>query len=222
MIALLIIATFAAGILLDMYLTRRFPVQLAEQEPAASERPRLAAKVVGGFAVPDNVRFHPGHMWALAESPELIRIGADDLAAKVAGDITTIDIPERGQWIRQGQKIVALRHDGRAVTLVSPIEGTVVGVNEAALIDPKRVRKDPYGDGWLLTINAPDAPTNFRNLLGGSVARRWMEEAAGTLRRLTPAAVGAVAYDGGLALDSAVGNIPADQFRKLEKELFLI
>ena len=222
MIALLIITTFVLGILFDAYMTRRYPIRTAEEGPAASERPRLAAKVIGGFAVPENVRFHPGHMWALAESPELIRIGADDLAAKVAGDVTEIEIPQRGQWVRQGQKIVALKREGRDVTLVSPIEGTVVGVNEAALIDPKRVRKDPYGDGWLLTINAPDALTNFRNLLGGSVARRWMEEAAGTLRRLTPAAVGAVAYDGGVALDNAIGNVPADEFRKVEKELFLI
>ena len=221
MIALLVVLTFLAGILVDLYMTRRHPI-LVVDETAASERPRVVARVIGGFAVPDNVRYHPGHTWALEESPQLVRIGVDDLAAKVAGDVTAIDIPERGQWIRQGQKIIAMHRDGREIDLVSPIEGTVVGVNEAALRDPHLVRKDPYGDGWLLTVNSPDAPTNFRNLIGGATARKWMEEAAATLRRVTPAAVGAVAHDGGIALDSAVGNIPAEEFQKLEKELFLV
>lgn len=221
MIALLIVLTFLAGILLDMYLTRRSVVTLGETTEAPS-RPRMIPTVVGGFAVAQNVRYHPGHTWALAESPELVRVGIDDLAAKVAGSVTKIDLPERGQWVRQGQKIIALRRDGQEVNLVSPIEGTVVGINENALHDPKLARKDPYGDGWLLTVNSPDAATNFRNLLGGGVARRWMEEAAATLRRLSAAPIGAVAQDGGEALEAAVGRLTAEDFNRIERELFLV
>lgn len=222
MIALLVVLTFLAGILLDLYMTRRPIVVMDENAEAPSPRPRMIPAVVGGFAVPENVRYHPGHTWALAESPELVRVGVDDLAAKLAGPVTKIDVPERGQWIRQGQKIIAMHHDGREVDLVSPIEGTVVGVNEKALHDPELTRKDPYGDGWLLTVNSPDAPTNFRNLLGGSVARRWMEEAAATLRRLSPASIGAVAQDGGVALDAAFDKLAAEDFKRVEKELFLL
>ncbi len=222
MIALLVVLTFLGGILLDIYMTRRPIVVMNEAFETPSNRPRLIPAVVGGFAVPENVRYHPGHTWALAESPELVRVGIDDLAAKVAGTVTKIDIPERGQWIRQGQKIIAMHRDGREIDLVSPIEGTVVGVNEKVLLDPDLARKDPYGDGWLLTVSSPDAPTNFRNLLGGSVARRWMEEAAATLRRLTPTPIGAVAQDGGVALDAAVGKLAAEDFTRIEKELFLL
>ena len=222
MIALLVVLTFLAGILLDLYMTRQPIVMMDENAEAPSARPRILPAVVGGFAVPDNVRYHPGHTWALAESPELVRVGIDDLAAKVAGTVTKIDVPERGQWIRQGQKIIAMHRDGREVDLVSPIEGTVVGVNENALRDPELARKDPYGDGWLLTVNSPDAPTNFRNLLGGGAARRWMEEAAATLRRLSPTPIGAVAQDGGVALEAAVGKLASEDFDRIEKELFLL
>ena len=100
----------------------------------------------------------------------------DALAA--AGDVTRIDVPKRGQWIRQGQRIIAMQKDGMELDLVSPIEGTVVDINENVVNDPKLARTDPYGEGWLLTVNAPDAKTNFRNLLSGTVARRWMDDAA--------------------------------------------
>lgn len=222
MIALLVVLTFLGGILLDLYMTRRPAVTLDETAQIPSSRPRLVPALAGGFSIPDNVRYHPGHTWALAESPELVRVGVDDLAAKLAGPVTRIDVPERGQWIRQGQKIIAMHHDGREVALVSPIEGTVVGVNENALHDPELTRKDPYGDGWLLKVNSPDAPTNFRNLLGGTAARRWMEEAAATLRRLSPAPIGAMAQDGGAALDAAFDKLTAEDFKKVEKELFLL
>src|SRR6185436_4856289 len=174
MIALLIVLTFVTAILIDHLLTRK-PIPLAAEAPKeAPQRPRLIPSIVAGFEVPDNVRYHPGHTWALAESPELVRVGIDDFAAKVAGDVTTLDVPERGQWIRQGQRIIAMHHDGREIDLVSPIEGTVVDINRKALDDPKLAQRDPYGDGWLLAVNSPDAQTNFRNLLGGTIARKWM------------------------------------------------
>lgn len=224
MIALLVVATFLAGILLD-HLLHRAPILLAGESSKriASSAPRALPRVVAGFAVPDHVRLHPGHTWALSESPDLVRVGLDDLAAKVAGShVTKIDVPERGRWIRQGQKIVSLHAEGREISLVSPIEGTVVGINHAALADPKLAHDDPYGEGWLITVSAPDAATNFRNLLGGGLARRFMEDSAALLRGMAPAAVGAVAHDGGVALDDAVAHLSPAELSKLERQLFLV
>ena len=220
MIALLVVLTFVVAILID-HLINRQPIPIAEEQPTAPKRPRLIPSIVAGFRLPDNLRYHPGHTWAVAETTDLVRVGIDDFAAKVAGKVAAVNLPNRGQWIRQGQKVVALQHDGRAVDLVSPIEGTVSDINDAVLRDPDLARKDPYGDGWLLKVNAPDAKTNFRNLLGGTVARRWMDEAAARLRALSPAAVGAVAQDGGMALDNVLEHLPQDDYDKLTGELFL-
>ena len=224
MIALLVILTFAAFILLDHLLLKQ-PVIFAEetnQPEAATPRPRRMPAVIGGFEVPENLRYHPGHTWAAAEGPNLVRVGIDDFAAKVAGDITKIEIPERGRWIRQGQKLVALHRNGKEIDLVSPIEGTIVAVNEDVVKDPKSARKDPYGEGWLIAVNSPDAKTNFRNLLGGNTARRWMDEAAARLRAIATATPGvAMAQDGGLAVDDVLNHITTDEWEKVAKEFFL-
>ncbi|HUP61265.1 MAG TPA: glycine cleavage system protein H [Thermoanaerobaculia bacterium] len=220
MLALLIILTFVVAILIDHLLTRR-PIPIAAEAPAtAPQRPRLIPSIVAGFEVPDNVRFHPGHTWALAESPELVRVGIDDFAARLAGGVTKIDIPERGQWIRQGQRIIAMHHNGREIDLVSPIEGTVSSVNTRAIEDPTLAQRDPYGDGWLLTVSAPDAKTNFRNLLGGNTARRWMDEAAARLRAFAVPA-GALAQDGGVAVTHVIDQLPDADWDAINKELFL-
>ena len=222
MIALLVILTFLAAVLIDHLLNRNpIPIQLAEAPQEAAPRPRLVPAVVAGFALPDNLRYHPGHTWAVSESKDLVRVGIDDFAAKIGGALTRIDVPERGQWIRQGQKIIAMHHDGRELDLVSPVEGTIVDVNRKALDNPALAKSDPYGDGWLLTVNSPDAPTNFRNLLGGTLARRWMDDAASRLRAFVMPTPALVAQDGGVVVDSVVDQLPDTDWESMKKELFL-
>lgn len=62
------------------------------------------------------------------------------------------------------------------------MEGVVSEVNDMLLRDPSLALSDPYGAGWLVAVNSPDAKTNFRNLLGETLARRWREEAAALSR----------------------------------------
>lgn len=223
MFILLVIFTFVAGILLDHFITRRHILiaEAPERRLAGAALPRRTANVVGGFALPENLSYHAGHTWAVAEAPQLVRVGIDELAAKTAGHLTSVDLPERGKWVRQGQKIVAMHRDGRDIDLVSPIEGTVVSVNDKLQLDPDLARKDPYGEGWLIAVNAPDPATSFRNLLNGTLARRWMEESAATLRGLSPSALAMVAQDGGEALDDLVGHLSEAEFKALTRELFL-
>jgi hypothetical protein len=87
--------------------------------------------------------------------------------------------------------------------------------------DPKLALRDPYGEGWLLTVQAPDAKTSFRNLLGGALARWWTEESANRLQRRMPMALGALAQDGGVAMDNVTTHIPDQDWLLLAKEFFL-
>jgi len=191
------------------------------QTPKLETAPRLAQSLVGGFQVPEKLRFHPGHTWALSESPSLVRVGMDDFASKLVGKVDRIALPQRGQWIRQGQKIWTIFREGASVDMVSPIEGSIADVNDAAMQDPELARKDPFGEGWLVTVQAPDAKTSFRNLLGGALARWWTEESASRLQRKMPMALGALAQDGGVAVDNLATQISDEAWATIAKEFFL-
>lgn len=221
MTVLLVLMTFAAFLLIDHFYSRNKVVQPAMQVARREGPPRLAPSLVGGFHVPENFRYHPGHTWALNESPSLVRIGLDEFAAKLVGKIEKVTLPQRGQWVRQGQKIWTIHRDGSSVDMVSPIEGSVADINEAALKNPELARQDPYGEGWLVTVQSPDAKTNFRNLLGGALARWWMEESASRLQRRMPVALGALAQDGGVAMDNLTAQMPDGEWSKIAREFFL-
>src|SRR5579864_7426183 len=139
MTVLLVLFFFATFLLIDYFRTRHAIVQPALQVATASQdaAPRLQPALVGGFEVPANLRYHPGHTWALSESPSLVRVGMDDFASKLTGKVEHITLPQRGQWIRQGQKMCTVHRDGCAVDMVSPIEGTVSEINLAVVQDPK-------------------------------------------------------------------------------------
>jgi glycine cleavage system H lipoate-binding protein len=219
MTVLLVLFTFASFLLIDHFRTRHAAVRPALQVAPAKQAtlpaalPRLQPALVGGFAVPEHLRYHPGHTWALSESPNLVRVGMDDFASKLTGKLGSITLPQRGQWIRQGQKMCTLYRDDCAVDLVSPVEGSVSDINMALIKDPKLALSDPYGEGWLVTVQAPDAKTSFRNLIGGPLARWWTEESASRLQRRMPMAfAGALAQDGGVAVNDLSAQIPDQEW----------
>jgi glycine cleavage system H lipoate-binding protein len=151
----------------------------------------------------------------------MVRVGMDDFASKLLGKIERLTLPRRGQWIRQGQKICTFSRDGKSVDMLSPIEGEVSDVNEAAVRNPEQARKDPYLEGWLVTVNAPDAKTNLRNLLSASLARLWIEQCAARLHAAMPLYAGALAQDGGIAVNDLTAHLPDPDWAELTKEFFL-
>jgi glycine cleavage system H lipoate-binding protein len=221
MTVILVLLTCAIFLLID-YVRSQKRVRTPAVKPAPCEaRSRVVPAVVAGFQVPENLRYHPGHTWALGESREFVRVGMDDFASKLIGKIERLRLPERGRWVRQGQKIWTIFRDGKSVDMVSPIEGIVTDINEAAARNPDMARKDPYGDGWLVTVQAPDSKINFRNLLGGTLARLWTESAARQLRNQVPAFAGRLAQDGGIAVDDLTAHLPDEDWATLTKEFFL-
>lgn len=224
MTVLLVLFTFAAFLLVDHFYSRKRVTVRPAMVAAPGTRefvPRLQPNLVGGFHVPENLRYHPGHTWALAESPTLVRVGLDDFASRLIGHISRVTLPQRGQWIRQGQKLCTIHRDGVAVDMVSPIEGSVTSVNDALAQNPELARRDPYNEGWFVTVQSPDAKINFRNLLGGALARWWTEESAGRLQRRMPAALGMLAQDGGVAMDNVTAQLPDEQWAEVAREFFL-
>lgn len=222
MTVLLVLATFVIFLMIDYFYSKRHAVQpVLEMQPQPAAASLGRPSVVSGFLVPENLRYHPGHTWALAESPKSVRVGFDDFAARLMGDVDSIALPQRGQWLRQGQKIWTIQRKGVKSDMVSPIEGVVTDVNEKAAKDPELARRDPYGDGWLLTVDSPDAKLNFRNLLSGDLARWWMEEAALRLRKHFPVPTGAVAQDGGVAVYDLTSSLTDEAWQEATHEFFL-
>jgi len=221
MTVILVLAMFAIFLTIDYLRPRKVPRTAQGREEAAALSPHGLPSFVAGFELPDNRRYHTGHTWALQESPTLVRVGIDDFGARLAGKLDELILPKRGQWLRQGQKFATIIRDGQRTDLVSPIEGEVTNVNDALAANASLANADPYGEGWFVSVNAPDLQISFRNLLNGSLARKWMADAASRLQARMPAPAGVVAQDGGPAVQDLTAQMPAEKWAEITREFFL-
>jgi glycine cleavage system H protein len=222
MTVILMLAMFATFLAIDYLRKGKEGAEITEAgEEAIPASLRLQPKYVAGFELAENRSYHPGHTWALQESPTLARVGLDDFGARLAGKVDAITLPKRGQWLRQGQKFSTLQRAGQQVDLVSPVEGEVTAVNEKLFTDPAAANKDPYGQGWFVSVLAPDLKISLRNLLSGNLARKSMADAAQQLQMRMPAMAGAVAQDGGLAVHDLTPQIPNVKWEEITREFFL-
>jgi len=183
---------------------------------AAREKPEVVREL--GFDVPRDYAFHPGHTWALDEGNEVARVGLDAFAANLFGAIDRIEVQPLNRWVRQGQKLWTVTSGGVISEMVSPVEGVVTSVNQKVMKNPGLAANDPYGDGWVCTVKAPELAVNKRNLLQGNWVAPWMKNSITRLAALSPSVASA---DGGLPVKGVLGQLDPEVQRTVIREFLL-
>ncbi len=218
---LFVLLTFLVIISISYFMRHgQVPLEDAErvQAAAAAQKPMMVRE--SGFEVPKGFCFHPGHTWVSDEGRQNARMGIDSFAGNVFGKIDKVEVAGLNRWVRQGQKVCTISRDGVTADLMSPVEGVVVSVNHDALRDPSVVTKDPYNNGWICVIKAPEMEVNLKNLLQGSMISTWMQNSVRRLQSYA-APLGAAAADGGLPVDGLIAHLEPAAQRSMLREFFL-
>jgi glycine cleavage system H protein len=220
MTVLLVLAFFVFFIGLDYVMARRRLAREARLHAPANE-PALEPAWVAGYQMPETLYYHRGHTWARALDSDTVVVGLDDFARRLIGEPASLKTPSRGDWLHQGGRGFAVRLDGKAADLVSPIEGEVVEVNREVLEKPALMAEDPYGRGLVMRVKAPNLAAGLRNLLSGRLARKWMEDSREALELRLMAFSGSVLQDGGEPASEISRHLPASDWDRLVSEFFL-
>jgi CheY-like chemotaxis protein/glycine cleavage system H lipoate-binding protein len=119
----------------------------------------LAPPAVPGF-------HHLGaHSWVQQVDRNLVVIGAHDWFQRTAGRFVSVDLPNEGDDLVQGEICARIRvESGNVYTVWSPASGRVIEANLSLLDNPKLGNTDPYGRGWFVRL-FPDAFDDERLLL---------------------------------------------------------
>jgi glycine cleavage system H protein len=217
MTVLLVILTFTTFIALDYALTRRKARQEAVglAQALAAEPASPEPVWVAGYQLPEALHYHRGHTWDTAV------VGIDDFARRLIGPAKALASPAIGDWVQQGEKAFAVKVDGREANFVSPIEGEVLAVNPDLGREPALATNDPYGRGWVMKVRARNLGLSLRNLLSGSLARRWTEDAREGLELRLMALSGSVLQDGGEPVADFARHLPTGEWKRLVGEFLL-
>jgi glycine cleavage system H protein len=100
--------------------------------------------------VPENLQYTAEHEWIEGTGPATVGITKN--AADALGDIVYLELPTVGSEIAAGAVVGEVESTKSVSELFSPVSGTVVEVNQAAVDEPSVVNSDPYGAGWLFRV----------------------------------------------------------------------
>ena len=107
--------------------------------------------------IPEELRYSTEHEWARRlDDGSRVRIGITDFAQDALGDVVYVDLPAVGTRVDAAEAVGELESTKSVSEMYAPIGGTVVAVNEALADNPQLLNEDPYGEGWLIEIEAGD------------------------------------------------------------------
>lgn len=111
---------------------------------------------------PPDLRYTRDHEW-IRVGDGRSEVGVTAYAQEQLGDVIFVELPEVGRSLRQGEQFGAIESVKAVSDLYCPVSGEVLDVNAAAVEQPERVNRDPWGT-WLIAIRMSD-PDEVATLL---------------------------------------------------------
>lgn len=215
---LLIIAYLISFIFFWRYLDGRLSGRIL-----AADHP-LTYRVVDWFRHAEELFYHPGHAWARPLSRSTALVGMDDFAHKLVGQ-AHIMLPPSGSMIRKGEIAWQIEADGKTIPMLSPVNGTVVEVNENAASGSLEAHSEPFTNGWLLKVRTPRLRSQMSALLTGHAAQQWMENTVQKMSEYFSGRdtrnLGVVLQDGGVVRSGFARELFAEDWDIAVKEFLL-
>jgi len=102
---------------------------------------------------PANLRYTKEHEWARQEGNRVV-VGITDYAQKELGDVVFVELPEVGATIAATDTFGVVESVKAVSDLYAPVSGIIVEANTILEDQPELVNASPYGQGWMIVIEA--------------------------------------------------------------------
>lgn len=125
---------------------------------------------------PENLKYHKEHAWVRV-SGRKATVGITDHAQDALGDIVYVDLPDVDTTVEANSEVSEIESTKSTSSVISPVGGTVIGVNEELSESPEVINEDPYGKGWIAVIEMEN-PSDLDNLMDAADYEKYLEEEA--------------------------------------------
>jgi glycine cleavage system H protein len=125
---------------------------------------------------PDDIKYHKEHTWVKV-SGKKGTIGITDYAQDALGDIVYIDLPEMDATVDANSEMSEIESTKATSSVISPVGGRIVKVNEELAESPEIINEDPYGKGWIAVVEIEN-PSEIDDLMDSSEYEKYVDEEA--------------------------------------------
>jgi len=130
----------------------------------------------GEFEIPGGVLISDGHCWANLREDGSAKVGLDDFARKLFGNVDSIEFPNIGMKVKAGEHLFSVNQGHRRAHFNAPLSGKVVQVNEGLRANAHELEKSPYGDHWICVIEGDNLDDELSQLKIGKSAVAWLQD----------------------------------------------
>ena len=110
--------------------------------------------------IPENLNYTKEHEWVSAVG-NIYTMGITDYAQEALGDIVYVQLPKPGESVTAGTVCGEIESTKSVSEIYAPVSGVVQLINESLSDAPESINSDPYGSGWLVTVEVSATPTNL-------------------------------------------------------------
>ena len=129
------------------------------------------------FKVATDRLYTDSHLWVKWENG-LAYIGVSDYLQQSSGDVAFAEPEPAGTELAPGNDLGSIETIKVNLVFPSPISGVIKEVNPALDDAPELVNQDPYGEGWLVLVEAMNWEADRANLLDPEVYFQRMKAKA--------------------------------------------
>jgi glycine cleavage system H protein len=130
---------------------------------------------IEGYNMPEDLYYEENHYW-VKEDGELLQMGMDDFAQKLAGKIVFVQLPEPGKALEAGKRFAKVESGKWLGKINAPVDGELADVNEELEGNPGLINEDCYGKGWMYKIKPADKADLAKLIHGAEPIRKWVVE----------------------------------------------
>lgn len=125
---------------------------------------------------PEDLKYHKEHTWVKV-SGKKATVGITDYAQDALGDIVYIDLPEPETAVEANSELAEIESTKATSSVISPVSGTVIEVNENLSESPEIINEEPYGKGWVAVLEIEDE-AELDELMDSTDYEKYVEEEA--------------------------------------------
>jgi len=124
--------------------------------------------------VPQELKYTKEHEWVRVEGAEAV-FGITDHAQDALGDITFIELPNKGSDIKKSDVLGTIESVKAASEVYAPLSGKISQVNESLTDKPETINFSPYTDGWICRIDLADTAEQ-ETLMSAAAYENYLKE----------------------------------------------
>jgi CheY-like chemotaxis protein len=128
------------------------------------------------FNVPAGLFISREHVWLCVEMTGVVRLGLDDFAQKMIGEVKSISLPKFKTKVKKGEPLFTVRINSHSLTFPSPVSGEVTSVNTKLAEHPGMINLKPYESGWVCCVDAATLTKDLQDLMIGADAVSWYQD----------------------------------------------